>query len=584
MAVYEDGQERKAVLPAWDIFLAHSSSDTAIAESLYDLLSRNCRVFLDTKCILPGDEWDTEIPRAHRASRMTAALISKRTGESYYQRDEVAAAIRMSRDDDGPEHRVVPVYIHPASSASHDIPYGLMLKQSLSIRDRRDLPELAGKLLDLLTRPDAGPEPAPPDGPGRTPWVEDGPELVDVVLTINRDYDTFTDEQRGQILKVIGDIIGMGGGVTVVRKERGSVKLTVRMSGRQARELVGVVEAGRLADLGVVGASLQPSVAGTAGPSETFRILSLDGGYAMGGVFTASVLATFERVTGKRLVDHFDMIAGTSAGGIIAIGLGMGASAESILAFFRERWSPVFGTRGGYAWLKNIRSLIRPKYSPELLRRVVADCVGDRPLGESRTRLLIPAYDAALGRIYLFRTPHHPTHLYDQDIPAVDVALATSAEPTFFPAHRIPGRGVFLDGGLGANCPAMVGIVEAVSSCGRTVGDLRVLSVSATNYPFRISKAQQVEGLMGWGPKIIQTLLFSQVQVVVAEASSLLRGRFHRIDYVTEPSLYTMDKTRVVEELTVIGRAQAEMVANVSIVKRQYLNDRPVRPWVETPA
>jgi len=58
--------------------------------------------------------------------------------------------------------------------------------------------------------------------------------------------------------------------------------------------------------------------------TQTFRILSLDGGGIV-GAFASSALATFERATGRRVVEHFDLITGTSTGGIIAIGLAMGA-------------------------------------------------------------------------------------------------------------------------------------------------------------------------------------------------------------------------------------------------------------------
>jgi len=80
------------------------------------------------------------------------------------------------------------------------------------------------------------------------------------------------------------------------------------------------------------------------------------------------------------------------------------------------------------------------------------------------TRLVIPTYDVNTGKVYLFKTPHHPGCLNHADLMAVDVALATSAAPTYFPAHIIPGRGIFIDGGLWANCPAMVGFVEARST------------------------------------------------------------------------------------------------------------------------
>jgi uncharacterized protein len=66
-----------------------------------------------------------------------------------------------------------------------------------------------------------------------------------------------------------------------------------------------------------------------------FRILSLDGGGLI-GAFSASVLATLERTTARLIVDHFDLISGTSTGGIIAIGLAMGTPAEQILRFYLE--------------------------------------------------------------------------------------------------------------------------------------------------------------------------------------------------------------------------------------------------------
>jgi patatin-like phospholipase/acyl hydrolase len=70
--------------------------------------------------------------------------------------------------------------------------------------------------------------------------------------------------------------------------------------------------------------------------AQPFRILSLEGG-GIRGAFAASVLATFEQVTVKRIVEHFVLITGTSTGGIIAIGLAMGATAEEIRSSSRPR-------------------------------------------------------------------------------------------------------------------------------------------------------------------------------------------------------------------------------------------------------
>ena len=202
-----------------------------------------------------------------------------------------------------------------------------------------------------------------------------------------------------------------------------------------------------------------------------FRILSLDGGGIM-GAFSASVLATYElecqHRTGKGLVEYFDLITGTSTGGIIAIGLAMGATANEILDFYGRRGAEIFPRTGGASgWFRRFCKLYRPKFSPAELSKAISDVVGNRLLGEARTRLVIPTYDTEMGQIYLFKTPHHPHCAYSRHVKAIDAALATSAAPTYFPAHAIPGLGTFIDGGIWGNCPAVAGITEAVSYCGQ---------------------------------------------------------------------------------------------------------------------
>lgn len=133
--------------------------------------------------------------------------------------------------------------------------------------------------------------------------------------------------------------------------------------------------------------------------SEPFRILSLDGGGIM-GAFAASALAAFERATGKKVVEHFDTITGTSTGGIIAIGLAMGASAADICRFYEEEGATIFPGRVGVKkWLGRFKDLFRPKFSNEALRETITKVVGDRPLKEAKTRLVIPSYDVNVGKV-----------------------------------------------------------------------------------------------------------------------------------------------------------------------------------------
>ena len=231
-------------------------------------------------------------------------------------------------------------------------------------------------------------------------------------------------------------------------------------------------------------------------------------------------------------------------------------------------------------WIRLLRNLIRPKFSPRALREAIQQVVGDRPLAEARTRLVVPAYNAEMGRVFLFKTPHHPWYEYDRDLPAVASRWPPRPHRRYFPAHHIPGRGTFIDGGVWANCPAMIGFVEAVDFLGQAPGQIRLLSLSTTSYPFRIGQKQQFGGLLGWSTKIIETLLSGQAQAALAEVRCLLRhGLFHRIDYLTEPRLYHMDNASCAQQLLTIGRNTAELNEHMSVVQKEFLNGATIEQF-----
>ena len=143
------------------------------------------------------------------------------------------------------------------------------------------------------------------------------------------------------------------------------------------------------------------------------------------------MLAALEQDTGKAAADDFDLIVGTSTGGIIALGLGLGKSAQEIVEFYRAHGPTIFpGTslvdRVSGGW----RQLWGPKHSHDVLREAVSQVLGTKRFGESKCRLVIPTYDAIGGRLFLLKTAHHERFRYDYQALAVDVALATSAART----------------------------------------------------------------------------------------------------------------------------------------------------------
>src|SRR5580704_5930320 len=124
----------------------------------------------------------------------------------------------------------------------------------------------------------------------------------------------------------------------------------------------------------------------------TYKILSLDGG-GIRGVFPAAFLAKLEEHLDHPVGSYFDLIAGTSTGGIIAIGLGLGLSAKDVLQLYEDHGPAIFDQQHGALsnWLRKRwrggRHWFATKYEATELRSALYDILGERRLGESKTRL-----------------------------------------------------------------------------------------------------------------------------------------------------------------------------------------------------
>lgn len=256
-----------------------------------------------------------------------------------------------------------------------------------------------------------------------------------------------------------------------------------------------------------------------------FQILALDGG-GYKGMFAAVVLDRLEADLGITVSDHFDLIAGTSTGGIIALGLGAGLSPGEITDFYVRNGPQIFpgGSR------RIVKRVLKSKYRPGPLRTALEEALGKKTLGDSIKPLLIPSYDLTNDNVYIFRTPHSPRLKRDLRERMVDVAMATSAAPTYLPAH--PLRGLRLvDGGVWANNPTTVAIVEAVRTFGRELGDIAVFSLGTTSETTFRSARLDHGGLVTWSRRVTEVILRGQA-LGAHNAGNLLLGskNFLRID------------------------------------------------------
>jgi uncharacterized protein len=306
---------------------------------------------------------------------------------------------------------------------------------------------------------------------------------------------------------------------------------------------------------------------------EARRILCIDGG-GIKGAMPAAFLATIEEATGQRIVDHFDLIAGTSTGGILALGLGLGLSAKELLTFYEEKGPAIFyqehisGRDPGlprrlWHWLRHralgARQLFLSKYKPTALRAALVEAFGDRLLGESETRLVIPAFDRQRCTVHLFKTAHDERLLTDWKQRAVDVALSTAAAPTYLPSHRLANGISLLDGGIWANNPTGVAVVEAVSILKWDPHSLYVLSLGCTEAP---SALGDQSGLAGVVLQMADLFLLGQSRSAMGTAKLLMGAedaghRLCRFQHTAVPGEFGLDTVDAIPALKGIGASIA---------------------------
>lgn len=195
---------------------------------------------------------------------------------------------------------------------------------------------------------------------------------------------------------------------------------------------------------------------------KTFKILSIDGG-GIKGLYPARILQHIEERYKVKIADQFDMICGTSTGGLIALALSIKKPASEMVTLYKQKGPIIFPEPKNR--FEEIRQTLGQvffggKYKKDALESILKDFFGDATLKDSSTYLCIPSFNLTIGMPRVFKNPHG-TFYKDADITMVDAALATSAAPSFLPIHQI-NNALYCDGGLWANNPALCGLLEAL--------------------------------------------------------------------------------------------------------------------------
>jgi predicted acylesterase/phospholipase RssA len=168
---------------------------------------------------------------------------------------------------------------------------------------------------------------------------------------------------------------------------------------------------------------------------------------------------------------------------------------------------------------------------------------GDKTLADSRKRLLIPSYSLDSDDVYIFKTAHHTRLKRDWRVPAWQVALATSAAPTYFPTSQHTDQVRLIDGGVWANNPTVLGIAEAVSMLGIDLKRIRVLSLGTSQPVKERSRKLNHGGLIRYALPATDIILRAQSCGAHGLALHFLgEERVSRINPVVPDKLFDLDK------------------------------------------
>ena len=315
-----------------------------------------------------------------------------------------------------------------------------------------------------------------------------------------------------------------------------------------------------------------------------FQILSLIGG-GIRGAFVTSYLKELEQKLGRPIADSFDLIAGTSTGGIIAAGLAFGHSAERMHKFYVDYGASIFTERGPYKakgiyrymyptvnWLFKkktggvLDSAFRARYSPDALETSFDEGFGENTLGDIHcTRLIMPAVNLTKGEPHVFRSTHLPVAVPDKDIKIAEAIIATTAAPTYFP-HRQIGENAYVDGGVWAADPSMLAIAEAIRiqkflqqydpDAPIVTDDIHLLSVGTGRAEFSMSPPGPDAGLLFWASRIADVMGTSQSQGVHLPLKFFLGDRYRHVNFkMTEK--WPLDGVENIPKLFEVGEKRA---------------------------
>ena len=301
---------------------------------------------------------------------------------------------------------------------------------------------------------------------------------------------------------------------------------------------------------------------------KTYRILSLDGG-GIRGIISAILLERLEQACSGWL-DSVDLFAGTSTGGLLALGLASGMRPTEMIQLY-ERLGPVVFSDTIIDDIHDLGKLLGAEYQLGPFKSELTKRFGDMTLKQLKKKVLISTFDLdnrAIegGRSWKAKFFHNfPGQDSDGDEHLVDVAIRTSAAPTYFPIYQ-----GFIDGGVIANNPSVCAIAQALNPDFNNahIGDLRLLSLGTGKNPKYIASQNGDWGIIEWAPYIVEIMLEGNNQLADYQCHQILNEKYLRINLLL-PEPIGMDRVDRIATLKRIAR-QYDLNEKIKWLKRYF--------------
>lgn len=320
-------------------------------------------------------------------------------------------------------------------------------------------------------------------------------------------------------------------------------------------------------------------------PERPFQALALTGG-GYRGLFAARALEVMEAHAGYPIARSFDLICGTSIGGIIALAAAFEVPMAKAVKVFVDEGLEIFpphqrpsSSAQRFCDLYKHRS--RPRYSVGPLRNAITQLIPEETiLGDALHPVAIPAVNLTEGKPQVFKTRHHPQWDRDWKQKVVDIALATSAAPTFFQLAEI-GDNLYADGGLFANAPDLIALHEGDHFLGVPPDSFRLLSIGTTTEKYSVSYAGGRDfGILDWmsEQRLFNVIISSQQQFVGQLVEHRLGSNYLRIDQTPSHEQIKdlgLDIASKTAKKTLLGLAQKAVTDILSSKLVPYLAHTP---------